>query len=81
MLMYCNYTLIPCILINYHLYSISHEEIKRDGNGEREMPTMVHFASPQMTSKDQKSSIMNCLGGSLTNGLVQRLCQKEWSIG
>jgi predicted enzyme related to lactoylglutathione lyase len=38
--------LIPCILINYDLYSISHEEIKRDGNGEREMPTIVHFDIP-----------------------------------
>jgi predicted enzyme related to lactoylglutathione lyase len=28
------------------LYSISHEEIKRDGNGEREMPTIVHFDIP-----------------------------------
>jgi predicted enzyme related to lactoylglutathione lyase len=28
------------------LFSISHEEIKRDGNGERHMPTIVHFEIP-----------------------------------
>ena len=38
--------MIPCKLINYDLYSISHEEIKCDGNGEREMPTIVHFDIP-----------------------------------
>jgi hypothetical protein len=35
-----------CILINCNLYSISHEDVKRDGNGEREMPTIVHFEIP-----------------------------------
>ena len=35
-----------CILINCNLYSISHEEVKRDGNGERDMPTIVHFEIP-----------------------------------
>jgi hypothetical protein len=37
-----------------------------------------------MTPKDQKSSLMICLGGSSTNfllPLVLTLCQKEWSIG
>jgi hypothetical protein len=29
-----------------HLYSIGHEEIDRDGNGERDMPTIVHFQIP-----------------------------------
>ena len=28
------------------MYSIGHEEIKRDGNGKREMPTIVHFQIP-----------------------------------
>ena len=28
-----------------HLYT-SYEEIKRDGNGERDMPTIVHFDIP-----------------------------------
>jgi predicted enzyme related to lactoylglutathione lyase len=28
------------------LYSIGHEEFKRDGNGERDMPTIVHFQIP-----------------------------------
>jgi len=28
------------------LYTISHEEIKRDEDGERHMPTIVHFEIP-----------------------------------
>ena len=28
------------------MYSIGHEEIERDGNGERDMPTIVHFEIP-----------------------------------
>ena len=28
------------------MYTTSHEEIERDGNGEREMPTIVHFDIP-----------------------------------
>jgi predicted enzyme related to lactoylglutathione lyase len=28
------------------LYSIGHEQIERDGNGERDMPTIVHFQIP-----------------------------------
>jgi uncharacterized protein len=35
-----------CILINCNLCSISYEEVKRDGKGEREMPTIVHFEIP-----------------------------------
>ena len=28
------------------MYSIGHEEIEHDGNGERDMPTIVHFEIP-----------------------------------
>jgi uncharacterized protein len=36
------------------LYSISHEEIKRDGNGESEMPTIVHFEIPSDDTERSK---------------------------
>jgi hypothetical protein len=35
-----------CILIYNNLYRIGHEEIERDGNGEGDMPTIVHFEIP-----------------------------------
>jgi len=28
------------------LYSLAHEKIKHDGEGERDMPTIVHFEIP-----------------------------------
>jgi uncharacterized protein len=34
------------MFINNNLNRISHEYIKLDGNGEREMPTIVHFEIP-----------------------------------
>jgi len=70
--------LLSCILIYNNLYSIGHDEIECDEYGERDMPTIVHFEIPSDTSKDQKSSIINCLGGILRNGQVR---QKEWNIG
>jgi uncharacterized protein len=36
------------------LYSISHDEIKHDGNGDREMPTIVHFEIPSDDTERSK---------------------------
>jgi predicted enzyme related to lactoylglutathione lyase len=36
---------LPCKFINYNLNRFSHEEIKLE-NGERDMPTIVHFEIP-----------------------------------
>jgi uncharacterized protein len=38
--------LLPCISINYNFNKISHEEIKCDRNGKRDMPTIMHFEIP-----------------------------------
>jgi hypothetical protein len=66
------------------LYSIGREEIKRNGNGERDMPTIVHFEIPSDDIERSKKFYTIYLGESSTNSLlplVLRLSQEEWSIG
>jgi catechol 2,3-dioxygenase-like lactoylglutathione lyase family enzyme len=44
------------------LYSIGHEEIERDGNGERDMPTIVHFQIPSNDTERSKKFFNDLFG-------------------
>jgi predicted enzyme related to lactoylglutathione lyase len=49
------------------LYSISHEEIKRNGNGGRDMPTIVHFEIPSDDTERSKKFYNELFGWKIEN--------------
>jgi predicted enzyme related to lactoylglutathione lyase len=67
------------IMPQSHLYT-SYEEIKRDGNGERDMPTIVHFDIPSDNIERSKKFYSDLFGWKIDKWSGSSEAMEYWLI-